>query len=147
MYFNAGNPSNSDIRQWIVSAAGVVFDAKRGNSNWNSDIQVAAGRDSNSWILEIAIPLKDVSPNQTQPTTFFANFARHDIQTRQVSSWIVTNHIPNNQNMGVITKLGKNDFAEAIENEAAELKDDRNGFLIWSVTLGHAKFSSPNISC
>jgi hypothetical protein len=56
--FVATDPKRQTYYQFIVTAAGVMFDGKLFDSQWNGEWTAAAGRESDGWTLEIALPWK-----------------------------------------------------------------------------------------
>ena len=47
-------------RQFIISAAGAVYDSLEGKAEWNSGIRAGAFRGRDFWSMEAVIPLKDL---------------------------------------------------------------------------------------
>jgi len=74
---------------FIVSSAGVVYDADTGNTLWQSGAKVATARDKDSWSLEMAIPLASLGVPATEGSEWGLNVCRErhvDIKD-EVSSW------------------------------------------------------------
>ncbi|MBN1554351.1 MAG: DUF4091 domain-containing protein [Phycisphaerae bacterium] len=143
MVFNVGTPQHPDLRQWIVSAAGTIFDAKRNNRDWNSGAKSAVGREAAAWTVELSIPLKDLFDGRETPPAFWVNLARHDQQTGEIALWIPTNHIPNPAKLGLVTPWTAEGFQKAVEKETkrAAAVNRRTGVVIWTVPPGTENLS------
>lgn len=74
--------------QFVVNSLGAVFDSKNINRKfnyinnhypeWNSNISVKPEKTENSWVLEIAIPLKDIGIEESAPgKRIFLNICRN----------------------------------------------------------------------
>lgn len=66
------------FRQWMISAAGVIYDGDKQQAEaWNSSVTAAANRRSNGYGVEIAIPWQDLGGPLQTDREFLANFVRN----------------------------------------------------------------------
>ena len=85
-------------RQWVINAAGVLYDAdtKNGGNNiaWNSAAEVAAKRMSDRYVIEVAIPWRDLGGVPQKGETCKANFLRYTAfeAKRWIWSWQFSNY-------------------------------------------------------
>jgi len=92
IFFHREDDPPAYFRQWMIGAAGVFYDGDNKGAAWNSSAEVAAGRLADRYVVEIAIPWKDLGGPPRKGETWKANFARGQATdgTRWIWSWQYT---------------------------------------------------------
>ena len=129
-----------------INAAGAIYDARDGNSNWNSGIKVATGKlDDCRHLIEFRLPLKDIGYDHNVdagvvPLEFKMSFARNSnyIETERNSSWCaVTSKFEEPESFrrfkGLGTDFGRNCSDRFWRRDNARSISTNSGIVSWQL--------------
>jgi len=74
--FDTNNDKKS-FYHFAVNSKGVLYDARQDNAKWNSTARVATSQEEDAWIVEMAIPLKELDADLAAHKTWGLQMARH----------------------------------------------------------------------
>ena len=90
VFFHRNGDPAGYFRQWMISAAGVLYDGDRdAQDKWNSSAKAAAGKLADRYVVELAIPWSDLGGRLKAGDTIKANLIRNRATnaTRWIWSW------------------------------------------------------------
>ena len=96
-------------RQWVIGASGVVYDADmKDGPDWNTAARARVRRMSDRYVVEVAIPWKDLGGPPRKQEAWKANFLRYwaTQRTRWIWSWQFSNY----GNYRAIARMGRVTF-------------------------------------
>ena len=86
--FVATDAVHTNYYQFIVTAAGVMYDGKGFDKAWNGEATVAVGREKDAWTLEISVPWRSLGIACPAPDSKLGlQLARARIQSHEVFQW------------------------------------------------------------
>lgn len=71
------NGDKKTFHLFAVNPDGVLFDAKKVDSKWNSSAEVATGKEKDAWTVELAIPLEEIGADLAKNRSWGFQMARH----------------------------------------------------------------------
>ncbi len=90
VFVHRSDDPESYFRQWMVNAAGVVYDGDQiRGEQWNSSVRVAVKKLSDRYFVELALPWADLGGPPKRGEKVLANFTRNRTanDTRWIWSW------------------------------------------------------------
>ena len=89
IFLHRGDDASDNFNQWMINAMGVIYDGNNKGEAWDSSARVAAQQLSDRYVLEVAIPWKDLGDPPKKGDRWQANFARGQATdgTRWIWSW------------------------------------------------------------
>ncbi|NOY80724.1 MAG: hypothetical protein GXP31_06940 [Kiritimatiellaeota bacterium] len=76
-FFVDANHDHKSYCQFAVTAKGILYDNRQGDSTWNADWQAATMLEADRWTVEIAVSLADLAPGGVRAGTLWGfNFCR-----------------------------------------------------------------------
>ncbi len=105
-------PDPGQYYHFMINNLGAVYDAvveeEKPDVSWNSGVKTAAGTGDDFWVVEMAIPLKNLSNGILTSDTWLLNTYRNSPMRQAYSSWMtlpkISWHVPN--------EFGKMSFVE-----------------------------------
>jgi hypothetical protein len=86
--FVATDSEHTNYYQFIVTAAGFMYDSKGFDKAWNGGATAAVGREKDAWTLEIAVPWRSLGIACPAPDSRLGlQLARARIQSHEVFQW------------------------------------------------------------
>lgn len=89
-FFVAFDDAAPKYYQVVVNAAGMIYDGAGYDASWNGDYQVATGRETGGWTVEIAMPWKTFGAPPPKPGAtlrILVGRNRHAVQLGEISTW------------------------------------------------------------
>jgi hypothetical protein len=81
------NQDKKTFHHFAVNAEGVLYDARRDDTKWNSTAEVATAKEEHAWTVEMAIPLKEIEADLTSHKTWGLQIARHRPRMEEKKSY------------------------------------------------------------
>lgn len=89
-FFIDADADRKTYRQFIVNAAGVVYDGRGWDNSWNGKFESATGREEGAWTLELAVPWATlgVEPPQADASVrILVARNRQAVGAEELSTW------------------------------------------------------------
>ncbi len=71
------NLDKKSFHHFAMNPEGVLYDARQSNAKWNSTAQVATGKETGAWTVEMAIPIQELDADLTAHKNWGFQMARH----------------------------------------------------------------------
>lgn len=106
VFFHRAGDAPDYFRQWMINAAGVIYDGDRTHGeSWNSGMIAATSQLADGYVVEMAIPWQDLGGDLSSDKEMFANFIRNRATdgNRYIWSWQYDGSVV----FGAVAKMGK----------------------------------------